>query len=344
MSDNRQPRVRRTFSVIGHSPDVVELRTGVWNARSYTLTDDSRSGKLFNLVSGLDGTLSRRDLAKREGVSRVEVEALVDHLYGLDAIEEEPRSALDAYLDDMAALGGPGERPAAEGVVLLGDAELCERTAALLPAELAPDIRIPGPDHPVRARLESLPPSVLHDGLAFGEAAEVLRPWAGRHLLLAERTIDPVRAQLLNRLTRAAGISWTYAAIDGPFLFVGPTMIAGRSSCFECFETRVTMNLRESASYQRYKEALARSAVLAGEPPLYGPVASLLCSHLAMEATNYLACGTTFTVEKVLGCYLPSMELSYQEVLPLPGCPGCGAVPERDDQTLHFDPRTWLED
>ncbi|MEU8956515.1 TOMM precursor leader peptide-binding protein [Streptomyces sp. NPDC048518] len=344
MSDNRQPRVRRSFSVVGHSPDVVELRTGVWNAKSYTLTDDSRSGKLFNLVSGLDGTLSRRDLAKREGVSRVEVEALVDHLYGLDAIEEGPSSALDAYLDTMATLGGRGQTPVAEGVVLLGDTELAERTAALLPHDVAGDVLIPGPDHPVRARLDALAPAVLHDGLAFDEAVEILAPWRGRYLLLAERTVDPVRAQVLNRLTRAAGISWTYAAVDGPFLFVGPTMVAGRSACFECFETRVTMNLRESAGYQRYKEALVRSAVHAGAPPVYGPVQALLCSHLALEATNYLSCGSTFTIEQVLGCYLPSMEISYQSVLPLPGCAGCGPVPERDDETLHFDPRTWLED
>ncbi|MEU1117093.1 MULTISPECIES: TOMM precursor leader peptide-binding protein [unclassified Streptomyces] len=344
MSDNRQPRVRRSFSVVGHSPDVVELRTGVWNAKSYTLTDDSRSGKLFNLVSGLDGTLSRRDLAKREGVSRVEVEALVDHLYGLDAIEEGPSSALDAYLDTMATLGGRGQTPVSEGVVLLGDPELAERTAALLPHDVAGDVLIPGPDHPVRARLDALAPAVLHDGLAFDEAVEILAPWRGRYLLLAERTVDPVRARLLNRLTRAAGISWTYAAVDGPFLFVGPTMVAGRSACFECFETRVTMNLRESAGYQRYKEALVRSAVHAGAPPVYGPVQALLCSHLALEATNYLSCGSTLTIEQVLGCYLPSMEISYQSVLPLPGCPGCGPVPERDDETLHFDPRTWLED
>lgn len=342
-TDNGQPRVRRSFSVIGHSPDVVELRTGVWNAKSYTLTDDSRSGTLFNLISGLDGTLSRRDLAKREGVSRVEVEALVDHLYGLDAIEEAPGNALDAYLDDMAALGGRTAEPVATGVVLLGDTDLCERTASLLPAEVTGDVLIPGADHPVRSRLDALVPAVLHDGLAFEEAVETLRPWQDSYLLLVERTVDPVRAQLLNRLTRAAGIDWTYAAVDGPFLFVGPTMVAGRSACFECFETRVTMNLRESAGYQRYKAALARSAVLAGAPPVYGPVQSLLCSHLAMEATNYLSCGSTFTIEKVLGCYLPSMEIAYQEVLPLPGCPGCGPVPERDDETLHFDPRTWLE-
>ncbi|MFE1765205.1 TOMM precursor leader peptide-binding protein [Streptomyces angustmyceticus] len=343
MTDHRQPRVRRSFSIVGHSPDVVELRTGVWNAKSYTLTDDSGSGKLFNLVSGLDGTLSRRDLAKREGVSRVEVEALVDHLYGLDAIEEAPSSSLDAYLDQVAALGGRRSQPVADGVVLLGDTDMCERTAALLPAEVAGDVLIPAPDHLVRARLDALSPAVLHDGLTFNEAVEVLRPWQGHYLLLVEKVVNPVRAQLLNRLARAAGINWTYAAVDGPFLFVGPTMVAGRSACFECFETRVTMNLRESAGYQRYKTALARSAVLAGEPPVYGSVQALLCAHLALEASNFLSSGSTFTIEKVLGCYLPSMEISYQDVLPLPGCPGCSTVPERDDEMLHFDPRTWLE-
>ena len=44
------PRIRRHFSVIGHSDDVVEVRHGVWNPVSHTLRDDSGSGSLFRIV------------------------------------------------------------------------------------------------------------------------------------------------------------------------------------------------------------------------------------------------------------------------------------------------------
>lgn len=63
-----EPRLRRSYSVIGHSPDVVEIRTGVWSHRSFTLTDERASGKLHALVRGLDGSLSHRELASQVGV------------------------------------------------------------------------------------------------------------------------------------------------------------------------------------------------------------------------------------------------------------------------------------
>src|SRR5262245_21652468 len=95
-----EPRVKRHYSVIGHSPDEVELRCGVWNPVSVTVSDRHGSGRPWRLVSQLDGTLSTADLATRERVSRAEVEELVDTLDQLGAIEREPTSALEHYLGD----------------------------------------------------------------------------------------------------------------------------------------------------------------------------------------------------------------------------------------------------
>ena len=106
----------------------------------------------------------------------------------------------------------------------------------------------------------------------------------------------------------------------------------------------MTMNLRESASYLGYKNALSQGQVVRGEPPVLPAVLGVLSSHLALETTNFVRTGATFTVEKVLGMYMPTMEIAYTEVLRLPGCRGCGSLTERDDVSLTFDPRTWLDD
>ena len=345
MGSSINPRVRRAFTVIGHSPDVVELRTGVWNPRSFTLTDETGRGKIFNLVAGLDGSLSRRDLAKQQGVSRADVEAVLDHLYSLGAIEEEPSSALDAYVEQVATLGAT-TAPAkfCDRVLLLGDPALTGQVAAQLEGVAEVPVTVPTAEDPLWRRLQELEPAALHDGLSVAALAEEFAPWRGAFAVVAERVINPLRFRAFNRLAQELGITWIHGALDGPFVFVGPTVVAHRSACWECFETRVTMNLREAASYLAYKNALARGQVLGGDVPLLPALGGLLASHLALETVNYLQSGSTFTTEKVLGVYLPTMEIAYNEVLRMPGCPGCAPVPERDDSSLSFDPRSWLDD
>lgn len=344
MSSGLNPRVRRTFTVIGHSPDLVELRTGVWNQQSFTLRDETGSGKILNLVCGLDGSLTRRELAKREGVSRADVEAVIDHLYSLGAIEEEPTSALDAYLDTVAPLGGrPELTGVADQVLIFGDFELSQQVGDALTGNTPCPVRVPAAD-PLWTQLLDLPASVSHDGLELAALATRFQPWARSLVITADRLIDPLRARTLNRLAHQVGFSWIQAAIDGPFLFIGPTVLPHRSACWECFETRVTMNLHESQSYLRYTNALARGQVVTGRPPVLRAVGALLASHAALEATNYLYSGSNFTIEKALGIYLPTMEIAYNEVLPMPGCRGCAPIPERDAPSLYFDARVWLDD
>nr|WP_225956101.1 TOMM precursor leader peptide-binding protein [Amycolatopsis lexingtonensis] len=160
----------------------------------------------------------------------------------------------------------------------------------------------------------------------------------------ATEAVHPLRLAVLNRLALALGTPWLQSAVDGPLLLVGPTFVPDSSACFTCFETRVVMNLREAASYQRYKQALAKAQEVTGTAAEgLGVLTSLVASHTALEAVNFAVTGSTSTVGKVLGIYLPSMEVAYSEVLRLPGCPSCGAVPERDGTELYFDVRRWVD-
>lgn len=344
MGDNTV-RIKHSLSVIGHSADVVELRSGVWNKRSYTLTDDKGSGKLYRLVLGLDGTVTARELAKREGVARAEVESLIDHLTSLGVLERTPASALDAYLDTVSTLRlatGPGTA-LPQDVVLLGDPEITAALAGHLDRATTGDVHIGTDDDPAVWALKTSTLDVLGDALGFEELTALFEAWRDRFVVVADSVVDPVRHKLLNRLSVRLGFPWLHAALDGPFVFVGPTFVPGRAACYECFEARMTMNLRESANYLKYKDALAAGQVTHGRPAVYRPVMELLASHAALEVTNFLHTGSAFTIENVLGIYLPTMEMAYNEVLRLPGCPGCGSLAGRDDGTVHFDARTWLD-
>jgi bacteriocin biosynthesis cyclodehydratase domain-containing protein len=332
-------RLRPHVSVIVHGPDEVEFRHGIWNPVSINLSDDTRQGKLAGLVTKLDGTIATGRLAAAESVPREQVEQLVDRLFELDLLERGPSSAFDAYLattapwrvDDTAAASGAR-------VLLLGDDAFTPALAGMLsPLRPGNPIEEIPPDDPAMRVLADPDTSWLTDGLATEERLAAFEPWRGSVVVAPCQVIDPIRFTVLNRACLRHGIRWVHAALDGPFVFIGPSFLPGESPCYECLETRVFLNLREGAGYQRYKRALAEARVRLGTVPLLPPLAGLLSAHLALETINLVRTGTTFTIGRMLAIHLPTMELSFPEVLRVPGCAGCGSVPERDGQVLYYD-------
>jgi bacteriocin biosynthesis cyclodehydratase domain-containing protein len=336
----RNLRIKRQYSIIAHSPDLVELRYGVWNPISFTLSDQTNAGKLFRLLDRLDGSLSLSQIAKEENVSHEEIHALVDHLVQLGVIESDVSSSLDHYLDNFApgSRGAAKEAPDGLPVVLLGDSELTSQIKHFLQLALPErDISLISPKDPIQVVLSDADTTWLANGLRFAERTKIFEKLDNKFLIFATKIIHPIQFQLVNRISLDRGFSWIHAAIDGPFLFVGPMFVPHRSACYECFERRVTMNLREAASYQRYKRALVEREIRCGRPPVEPVLVGLLASHTAFEALNFLLTRASSLVNKVLAIYLPTMEITYNEVLRVPGCEACSPIVERDGKELYFD-------
>lgn len=343
--DDERLRLKRQYSIVAHSPDEVELRHGVWNPISYTVRDDTESGRLLRLVSRLDGSLTPAALAREEGVAREEVEGLLDHLQGLGVLEAGPSTALEHYLDAIVPWRTGAEARPGRPIVVAGDERLSEPIAGLLRQSLpgGADVRVAGAADPVWALVADPDRGWLDDGLATERRLTDFAAWADAFVICAQPVVDPGALHALNRLCLGAGVPWLHAAIDGPFLFVGPVSIPSRSPCYECLEIRITMNLRESASYQRYKRALAERQVTHGSLPLQPLLVSMLASHTAMEALNFVLTGSTFTIGKLLAIYLPTMEFTFNEVLRAPTCSACAPSPVRDDTGLYFDMGAFIE-
>jgi len=346
MSDDGNLRIKQHFSVIPHSPDVVELRWGIWNPISLTITDETGSGLLYRLIRRLDGSVSARTLAREENVARSEVEGLIDHLIQLGAIDHGPTNALDHYIDNYAPTMGATAavgHPATPHLLILGDASPADEISRILEASLPlSTITRVSPDDPAWRVLSDRDTSWLLDGIEFHQRLPVFEQWKGSFIIFASRIMNPERYRVLNRISLALDIPWLHAAIDGPFLIIGPTVVPNRSACYECLETRVLMNLRDSAGYQRYKKALVEAELIQGSQPVLPPLFSLLASHVALEALNFALTGGAFTVSKVLAIHIPTMEFAFNEVLRVPNCGACGSSPERDDQSLYFDLRAFF--
>jgi thiazole/oxazole-forming peptide maturase SagC family component len=338
-------RLKRHYSIVAHSPDTVELRSGVWNPTSFTIADDARSGYLYRVLKRLDGSASVRQIAAEEGVPRAEVEGLIDHLIDLGVLEREPSNALDYYIDTYlpTADASGAHELASKRIIILGDSPLTDEIQRILVTCL-PQVDISLLDHSAQlwSLLSSNDASWISNGILFHEALQSFEQWKGSFVVFATRTINPILFRKFNLVALEHRLPWIHSAVDGPVLLIGPTFVPYRSACYECFETRVIMNMREAANYQCYKDALAQNGVISGAQPLLLALSSLVASHTALEALNFVTTEACFTVNKALTVHLPTMEFAFNEVLRYPRCAACSPSAERDDSELYFDIRSIL--
>lgn len=338
------PRLKPHYALVAHGPDTVELRHGAWYEPSLTLSDASRSGRLLRILSRLDGVMSPAEVAEAEDVSLSDVEALLSRLTEEGVIERGPRNVLDFTLEahaeplllqEHALEGGPPL------VRFIGDAEVTGEMRRML--RLGDDVDDEDLGH-LRHVLRTAGDSWQFDALALERAARSFTVLNGALTVFAVATVDPLELRAFNRLSLHLRIPWIHAAIDGPFLLIGPTFVPFRWACYECLEARVVMNLRDAAGYQRYKRALAEARVT---PPAVGPATvstAMLASLASFEILNFTRTGAAFTTGRMLTVFLPTLEFAFHDVLRLPGCPACGAVQERDDRELYLDTRSLASD
>lgn len=346
MATKSLPGVKSHFSVIPHSADIVELRYGGWNAQSYTLTDSSGGGSLHRVLVLLDGSRSIAEVAREARVSRRDVQAIVDRLSELGALDEGPTNALDNYVErvtpTLLPFGG-GSADKIRSPLVVGGTGVAARVAALLQDSLSESsVVIERTADEALLALAARSQELFGDGFDFAEAAEPFASWRDRLVVAPFPLVRPHVALTLNRLAMHHLFSWLHAVIDGPVLIIGPLTVPSRSPCFECFEARVSMNLREGASYQRYKQALAQGRNQGARLELDPVLEAMIGSLTTFEALNFLLTGTTFTVGKALSVYLPTMEFTFNEILRMPGCPGCGPETYAEDTELYFDVRAIL--
>lgn len=340
MMQLKSPRIKRHVVVIPHNENEVELKTGIWNATSLMLRDDKEDNTLSSIVIALNGEQSIGEIAQALDVSRSEIEGVIDHLGTVDMIEQAPANTMDYYLDMMPLLTVNREAKASNEaltVSFIGEAQIFELLQPSLAGVLTGDTLHNKTDE-FTAVLAETDDAWLHDGLMLEQQLEKFAHWQNDFVVVVSKVINPVMLAKFNRIAHALQIPWIHAALDGPFIFVGPTIQGTAGPCFECFEQRVTMNLRESAPYLHYKKSLCRGNKIKNElDTLFEPINQMLCAHVAMEVSNFICTRHNFTQGKVLSMYLPTMEISYNPVLQFSGCRTCGANTLRDENQLYFE-------
>ncbi len=342
-------RIKPHFSIVAHSENRLELRSGVWNPVSFLIEDHDKMGKLYEILKLLDGSHSSRNIAKMCQISISHVEEVIDHLQQNGVLEHSPSSAFEASLNSLSSLFSnnkeSSETAQSKKVLLIGDNDLTTAIAANLRQTLGEEaFLILSEDNPLIHRLSSLKEEEwLYDGVSFLKEIEAYSSLKDYFVVLAFSQVNPLLAKNFNRIAHELAIPWMHVAIDGPFLLIGPTFLAKQSPCFDCMEKRITMNLRQNSSYQKYKQALADHRVFHRSSSINPLILPLIAAHAALEIANFVLTESSFTIRKLFGIYLPTMEIAFNEVLPLSSCEVCGPTLHRTDEQLYFDMQTLVE-
>lgn len=347
---NNNLRIKPYFTIIAHSSDLIELRAGVWNHVSFTIQDDTNSGQLYYFIKALDGSRSLSEIAKSLDMARSEAESIVDYLLELNVLENDASTAFDYYTDIYTPAFKSKQKTTQEcqskEIYIISDSELGAEIQESLASkcQLSNVVNL-GNQHELFKILNNNDTSWMHNALLFEEVQQQFEILKDGFVVVALKHMNPIFIKKFNRIATGLNLAWIHAAIDGPFLFVGPLFETEKTACYECFETRIGMNLREYHSYQKYKEAIVENKVLRhAEFPLSGALHALLISHLSLEILNYVLTGCGFTKNKVLSIYLPTMEIAFNEFLKVSTCQNCGSQPHRDDAQLYFDVQGLLKE
>ena len=333
--------IKKHITLIGHSPDEVELRHGVWNPISHFVHDEEKSGKLFATLCLMDGSLSTTEIAEKVGLKRSKIEGLVDYLSRLLVVELAPASSIDYYVNHaITGLMPLSEKLKKVNIVAsttMGKPlqSLLQKTNYFEAIDLLKDLDL------LEKAKKNKPWE--KDSLAFETLLNQLQDWKDRLIVVVSSQIDPLLMQAINHICLSLQTPFLMACIDGPFIFIGPTIIPGKTACWQCFEKRVTMNLKGAAAYLNYKNALLQGKVKAAEFHAGELIQNMLLSHAAMEILNLGLTSASFTTNKVLSIYLPTMEIVYHDVLRLSACEACSPTKYAEEKELYFSTKSLIQ-
>lgn len=321
------------MTIIPYSMNRVEFRWGVWNAESTTLEDDEATGTLWPALDLLNQGLKPSEIvSKVPGLTRGALDDIISHLTAIGALMQEDAGS------------GRSVKAARQVWVFSDEASLSDQIRQILDEEGLQSLVIDNDTQPSSQLFTSLRLDESADELLMEQQA--LKIVSAREtstdpfLIVALAQNNPAMLRTLDLLARRAGLAWLHAVVDGPALYVGPFIIPGVTASYKTFEQRVAMNLRERQSYLSWMRAAAAGKVSTGTSAIAASVRTLLAAHVAHEATNIAQGGLYTTRNKVLSVYLPTMEIAYNDVLPMAKFDAASQFDAAPD--LYYDIREWL--
>lgn len=325
----------------------VRIRTGIWNFEEAVID-----------VSGEEPALGA---AVIETLQAIATDAAMPA--SVDSLDPVARASLDQLLSDLVEGGYLVERRGSEDphrilnnllgrpipleadlqgqsqpvVALVSDTPSIERH--LQSIDQALPIELIAIDNDVVSRLRQHDLTTRIDGRATIEATDefVKLLSAADILLVVMRNASMGLLRNLNRVAEAGSLRMVISLLDGPFLNV-LGIHPPNTGCLECFEQRSLARQEDHVAYHRFA-----NATLGADDGTYGPILALAADLALVESAMWATGGSTRSVGRVLGVYLPTFELQAQRLLRIPSCPACGQYAKERLREINFSTRAALD-
>lgn len=316
----RRPKINPSFVPVEVSPNEVQFRAGPWSGPVVTLEDDGGDGQLAALVDRLDGSNTTAEVLSAFAPSKRETMREVVHGLRERNIVYESADGRETERDLSSRprwLSGPDlARIDSASVLVAGPPEMVSPVVAdLLRTDVDAVLTVPtGADASTRQFDDERVEPTTRDEFDASIAAVDLA------VAFANRPRPDLFAEI-NRVAHERETAWLGVRTYGYDSVVGPLVVPGESSCYECLRRRRDANVPSPDAYAAFEEAASGNRSPGPDIRAFERVVTGLAT---VDALNYLAFGFGFTVGRIVHHDFAVFSMAANDVLPMPQCPVCG--------------------
>lgn len=333
-SSEMYPLLNPSFTPLAPDKNTLHLVTSAMSGPTYTLSTESDGEVLTQLPDLMDGTRTVTEIAVAvESEDPDELRSTIEKL-------EQKNIVLDAAETD---------NPSVSGYTSLHPSMLETQVDEVTNS----DVLIVGADDPTRWAVDDL----LEYGVSQLRVTSTKVATEADRQEMADRTdrvvyddqglseivsaVDLVIAierlpgeqllQLVNEHAIESDTPLVTATIDGVSGTVGPTVVPGRTACYECYRTRLAANATDSQAFEPYRST-DRS-----DGGVFTAFERIIAGYTTLAGLNYLLSGAGFTVGSQITFDFFDWSVEVNDVLKLPRCRCCGSVEQSNQRFIQIE-------
>lgn len=327
------PILNPAFVPVRADDNTVHLRAGAWNGGKFTIEDEDGDGRLAAFVESLDGQTHVNDLLE-EFSEAAELDRFLLRLYRKNVVVDAAGSDVDRRVHGFLTEGfrSPEEdleasvgRLESSDVLVVGDGEMAEQISTDLAAIGAGSVTYWDADRSERVAFD-------HERATSSDAPLDSLLEEVDFAVVGVETSGGAVLDEFNRLAHETATPWLLCRIQGLDGQVGPLIVPGETSCYECFKRRRRTNLADYDLLESYERR--RSEAPNGPLSTFAPFGKIVGGYATLDVVNYLTTGHALLAGRMMGVDLSTFTVDVNEVLRLPRCDVCGIderAPEHDE-------------
>lgn len=332
----------------------VRLRTGVWNYEEAVINlldeEEEVQKTVLDIIEKMEKgiAVSEEDINKYSltGKNKESILELVSGLnYGgfiIDENEGKTERVLNSILlGRNYNIPRDIELKQSNKVVLLTDNEVIKEYTINLSEKMDFNIEVVEDDNLKKLRQADI--TTKTDALKVQKLYTNFKYIFGKYdiFVVIMKYLDVKTLRNLNCLL----VEWNKPAVisflDGPFINLMVTK-GEKTGCFECFEQRALARIEDTSAYHTFVNT--ESNHIKKESKGYYPVLNMITNMAIMEAYQLTFVGSSKLCGRILGVYLPNLEIQVQDLLRVPYCNQCGTLSKAQFEEINVSSKRLINE